>query len=112
MVSLQKGTWANLSSSDHFRAITLTSIFGKLLDFIILIKEENSLCTSDLQFSFKTGSSTRLCTSMVQETMSSYVHNGTNVYGLLLDASICMQVKELINMRDRFLNGTFKRGRV
>ncbi len=41
--------------------------------------EENSLCTSDLQFS--------LCTSMVQETVSYYVHNGTNVYGLLLDAS-------------------------
>ncbi len=64
-----------------------SKIFGKLLDFIILIKEENNLCTSDLQFSFKTGSSTSLCTSMVQETVSYYVHNGTNVYGLLLDAS-------------------------
>ncbi len=53
----------------------------------MLIKEENSLCTSDLQFSFKTGSSTSLCTSMVQEIVSYSVHNGTNVYGLLLDAS-------------------------
>ncbi len=57
MVPLPKVRWANLSSSDNFRAITLSSAFGKLLDFIILIKDENSLCTSDLQFSFKTGSS-------------------------------------------------------
>ncbi len=63
IVPLPKGRWANLSSSDIFRAITLSSIFGKLLDFIIPIKEENSLCTSDLQFSFKTGSSTSLCTT-------------------------------------------------
>ncbi len=65
IVPLPKGRWANLSSSDNVRAITLSSIFGKLLDFIILIKEENNLCTSDLQFSFKTGSTTGLCTSMV-----------------------------------------------
>ncbi len=87
MVPLPKGRWANLSRSNNFRAITLSSIFGKLLDFIILIKEENNLSTNDLQFSFKTGSSTSLCTSMVQESVSYYVHNGTNVYGLLLDAS-------------------------
>ncbi len=48
-----KGRWANLSSSENFKAITLISIFGKLLDFIILIKEVNSICTSDLQLSFK-----------------------------------------------------------
>ncbi len=28
-----------------------------------------------------------LCTAMVQETISYYVHNGSNVYGLMLDAS-------------------------
>ena len=60
---------------------------GKLLEFIILSKEEKSLCTSELQFSFKKGASTSMCTSMVQETLSYYVHNGTNIYGLLLDAS-------------------------
>ncbi|MBL0687060.1 MAG: hypothetical protein JJV94_04450 [Sulfurospirillum sp.] len=86
MILLPKGKWINLSCSDNYRAITLSSIFGKLLDFI-LNKEEHQLNTSDLQFSFKQGSSTSLCISMVQETISYYVHNGTNVYGLLLDAS-------------------------
>ncbi len=46
MVTLPKGRWANLSSSDNFRAINLSRIFGK--------------------FSFKTSSSTSLCSSMVK----------------------------------------------
>ncbi len=87
MVPIPKGRWANLSSSDIFRAITLTSILCKLLDVIILTKEEAHLCTSNLQFGFKQGSSTSLCTAMVQETISHYVHNGSNIYGLMLDAS-------------------------
>jgi hypothetical protein len=87
MIPIPKGQWANLSSSDNFRAITLSSILCKLLDVIILIKEEHTLCTSYLQFGFKQGSSTSLCTSMVQETISCYIHNGSNIYGLMLHAS-------------------------
>ncbi len=87
MIPIQKGRWARFSTSDNFRAITLSSILCKLLDVVILIKEKGSLCTSDLQYGFKQGSSTNLCTAMLQETISYYVHNGSNVYGLMLDAS-------------------------
>ena len=73
--------------SVNYRAITLSSIVGKILDMVILIREESHLLTSDLQFSFKTGSSATMCTAMVQETVSCYVYNGSNVYGLLLDAT-------------------------
>ncbi len=52
-----------------------------------MTKEKNNLCTSNLQFSFKPGASATLCTGMVQETISYYVNNESNVYGLLLDAS-------------------------
>ncbi len=55
MVPIPKGRWANLSSLDNFRAITLNSILCKLLDVIILTKEEAHLCTSNLQFGFKQG---------------------------------------------------------
>ena len=73
--------------SVNYRAITLSSIAGKILDMVILIREASHLLTSDLQFSFKTGSSTTMCTAMGQETVSCYVYNGSNVYGLLLDAT-------------------------
>ncbi len=39
MIPLPKGKCINLSCSDNYRAITLSSILGKLLDFIILNKE-------------------------------------------------------------------------
>ncbi len=53
-----------------------------------MTKEKDNLCTSNLQFSFTpSGASTTLCTGMVQETISYYANNESNVYGLLLDAS-------------------------
>ena len=87
MVPIPKGRWANLTNSDNFRAITLSSILGKLFDYIVLVKEEIHLCTSNLQFSFKKGASTSLCTAMIQETVSYFVHGGSNVYIIMLDAS-------------------------
>ncbi len=86
MVPISKGRLANLSNSDNFRAITLSSILCKILDIVILTKESNNLCSSNLQFSLKPRTSTSPCTSMVQETISYYVNNGSNVCGLRLDA--------------------------
>ncbi len=87
MIPIPKGRWANLSTSGNFRAITLSSILCKLLDVVILTKTKGRLCTSDLQYGFKQGSSISLCTTMVQETISYYVHKGSNVYGVMLTAS-------------------------
>ncbi len=58
-----------------------------ILDWIILIKEQTSLCNSDLQFGFKQGVSTTHCTYVVNETISHYNFNRTNVHVLMLDAS-------------------------
>ncbi len=88
MISIPKGRWSNLSISENVRAITLSSIQFKLLDVVILSKEKGSLCPSDdLQYGFKQGFSMSLCTAMVHKTISYHVHNGLNVYGLMLDTS-------------------------
>ena len=42
---------------------------------------------NDLQFSFKPGLSTTMCSTMVRETISYFVNRNTNVYGLVLDAT-------------------------
>ncbi len=52
-----------------------------------LIKEQNPLCTSDLQFGFKQGVSTTHCTYVVNETIIHYNFNRTNVHVIMLDAS-------------------------
>ena len=87
MVPLPKGRWNNLNNSKNFRAITISSLFGKLLDIIILQKEAPNLLTNDLQFSYKSGSSTTMCSTMIRETISYFNHKGSNVYGLVLDAT-------------------------
>ena len=49
--------------------------------------EAENLITNDLQFSCKPGSSTTMCSTMVRETISYFVHKKSNVYGLVLDAT-------------------------
>ena len=51
IVPIPKGRWANLCLSDNFRAITLSCMFGKILDNV------KKLCPTNLQFSFKKGGS-------------------------------------------------------
>ncbi len=57
-----------------------------------MTKEKDNLCTSNLQFSFKPGASTAICTGMVQEPISYYVSNESNVmiYCLMLAKLLIM----------------------
>ena len=43
--------------------------------------------SSVLQFGFKPGFSTDLCSNVLKNTVSTYLHNGSNVYACFLDAS-------------------------
>ncbi len=70
MIPIPKVKYQVVCKSDNFRAIALSSIFGKVLDWIILIKEQKSLCISNLQFGFKVGISTTQGTYVVNETIS------------------------------------------
>ena len=87
MVPIPKIKSQIICKSDNFRAITLSSIMGKLLDWIILSKEKAALYTSNQQFGFKHGLSTTQCTNIRQETISYYNFHGSNVHVLLLDAT-------------------------
>ncbi len=87
MIPIPKVTRQVVCKFDNFRAITVSSIIGNVLDWIILIKEQNSFCTSDLQFGFKQGVSTTQCPYVVNETIGHYKFNRTNVHILMLDAS-------------------------
>ena len=43
------------------------------------------LATSDLQFGFKQESG--ICSGIIKNVITKYLHNGTNVFGCFLDAS-------------------------
>ena len=51
---------------------------------MILIKYAPYLSSSSLQFGFKAGSSTTLCTGTVKNIISNYIHNGSPVLGCLV----------------------------
>ena len=76
----------NLSDSDKYRSIAISSIHGKILDHIIIVKQSDALTTSQHQYGFKANSSTVtvLCSTMVIETVQYYTENGARpVYVLL-----------------------------
>ncbi len=68
MIPLQKAKRQEVCKSDKCRAITLSSIFTKVLDWLLLIKEQAGLCSSQIQFGFKSGISLTHCTMAVQES--------------------------------------------
>ena len=60
---------------------------SKVLELSILRKYSDFFVTSDLQFGFKEGFSTLLCTGTLKNTVARYLHRGSAVFSCLLDAS-------------------------
>ena len=67
--------------------IGLSSILRKILDWIIPIKEQHTLCSSDLQFGFKKDLSTMQCSFSMLEIIDYYNFNKSSVNVLTLGAS-------------------------
>ncbi len=87
LVPIPKNKRKSVNNSDNYRAIALSSILGKLLDKILLLKCNHVFLTSDLQYGFKKKHSTNQCTFVVNEIVQYYISNGSNVFLTLLDAS-------------------------
>jgi len=58
---------ANMSDSINFRGITLSSLFGKIFDNIILDRYSDTLLSSELQFGFKANHSTNMCCMVMKK---------------------------------------------
>ena len=69
IIPIPKGSKANLSDSDKYRSITISSLLGKILDHIIIEKQSEALKTCNYHFGIKAKSSTVLCSTMVNETL-------------------------------------------
>ena len=86
MVPLIMNKRGNKCDSNNYRAIAISSLFGKLFGTILLKLQHASLFTDLLQFGFKPNSSTVICTSLLRNTIEYYNENGSDSYLLLLDA--------------------------
>ena len=85
--SINKDLNEDICDSSNFRGVALTSCIYKVIDWVILIMYEPCFKTSDLQFAYKKGLSTTMCTLTLKEVVSYYNKHNTNVYCALVDAS-------------------------
>ena len=86
LVPIPKGN-KDPTSSDNYRPVALAPALSKALEWSILLLYPNHFTTTDLQFGFKKGMSTALCTGFIKNVVSKFVHNGSSVFGCFLDAS-------------------------
>ena len=87
IISIPKDNIASLTNSDNYRGNSLFNSIFKLLDNIISLLYGNDLQSSDMQFDFKQGQSTTLCSLIYKEVVNHYLNGDSNVYCNDLDAS-------------------------
>ena len=75
------------NNSSNYRTLTIGTVLSKAFEILIIRKQSKVFNTSEQQFGFKKESSTTMCTFMVQQTISHYISNGSNVNVIMLDAS-------------------------
>ena len=106
LVPIPKGN-KDASCSQKYRPSALASSVRKVLERVILSKYEMYVCSNPLQFGFKPGYSTTLCTGIVKNVVSRYIHNGSAVLGCFLDASKAFDMVDhgvlIRTLRDRGL---------
>ena len=76
MIPIPKSARANVTDSNIYRSIAISSIMGKILDNVIIEQQQFALSTSEYQFGFKSKTSTVLCSTMVVETVQYYIKKG------------------------------------
>lgn len=67
------------SDSDSYRAIALALILSKVFEWCILIQYEPAFDINVLQFGFKPGLSTDLCTEQIKNIVAQYNFNDSDV---------------------------------
>jgi len=85
ITSIPKDNRGNLCDSSNYRGIALCSSVSKLFDIIILNRYSQLLCTSDMQFAYKKGHGTSICSLIVKETVNYYFDNDSQVYSCCVD---------------------------
>ena len=87
IIPIPKSKRKSIHDSSNYRGIALSSIFGKIVDNIILKSNSEVLKCCDLQFGFRSSHSTSQCTFVLKEIVQYYTNNDINAYCMLLDAS-------------------------
>ncbi len=87
IVPLIKDKKGDLSSTDNYRPIALTSVVSKVLELVLLERCRSNLETSQHQFGFKPKHGTELSIFTLKQTIDFYRTNSSTVYLCFIDLS-------------------------
>ena len=85
LVPLVKDKLGDITSSDNYRSIAISSLILKVFDYVILDIHGDKLTTDELQFGYQENTSTSMCTWLVVETVEYYLRHGSNIYACVMD---------------------------
>ena len=85
-------------------AYALGAILGYVIDLILLERLSSKLDTSHLQFGFKRGHSTNMCTMVLKETVAYYTSNESSVHCVMLDATKAFDCVDYYKMFTKLIN--------
>ena len=87
LVPLLKDKMGDICSSSNYRSIAISSLFLKIIDWLIILLFGKTLGLDDLQFSYQQNSSTTMCSWLLVETVSYFLRNSTEVFSCMTDMS-------------------------
>ena len=85
IIPILKKSTADPEKPENYRPITLSSVYAKIAESIIMPEDE----ASDSQFGFREGRGTGFVTSLLNDIMCYYEDQGSPVYLASLDAERC-----------------------
>ena len=85
LVPIIKDKRGSICSSKNYRSIAISSLFLKIVDWIIILLHGESLQLDDLQFAYQPKCSTNMCTWLVVETIDYFLRNGGEVFACSMD---------------------------
>ena len=105
IIPLLKSANIDKSVTSSYRPITLSSLcgkivsslFGKIVDILILDRYHLAFSSCDMQFGFKRAHSTTHCTHVVKEVIKYYMNNESEVFACTIDIQKAFDRVDLIN---------------
>ena len=85
LIPIPKDKLGDLTSSNSYRSIALSSLILKIFDWIINLLFGKTLGLDDLQFGYQENCSTTMYTWMVIENISYFTRNGADVFTCAMD---------------------------
>ena len=107
IIPLLKSGNLDKSLLSSYKLITLSSIFGKVIDLVILNRHQEAFNSSDLQFGFKSSHSTNHCTFVAKEEIAYYINNGSDVFSCARDMQKAFDRVDLTKLLKNYCNDPF-----